>query len=97
MGSRTQLAVEHVSWLQHPGRYCYSDSPTTKVIALDAAGGAFQLGVSAIAGIGCARETDMQRYRTDSRLLRANPVVNDMSRTVVALSLGLPRPLCDGR
>lgn len=90
---QAELVTYEAAWLQSLGEPCGTEATMAKVLASEYAVAAADLGIQMFGGMGYAMETHMQRYWRDTRIYRIAPVNNEMARSLIAESCGLPRAL----
>ena len=88
---QAELVTYEAAWLQSEGEPCGTEATMAKVLASEYAVAAADLGIQMFGGMGYAMETHMQRYWRDTRIYRIAPVNNEMARSLIAESCGLPR------
>ena len=90
---QAELMTYEAAWLQTIGEPCGTEATMAKVLASEYAVAAADLGIQMFGGMGYAMETHMQRYWRDTRIYRIAPINNEMARSLIAESCGLPRAL----
>ena len=90
---QAELVTYEAAWLQTIGEPCGTEATMAKVLASEYAVAAADLGIQMFGGMGYAMETHMQRYWRDTRIYRIAPINNEMARSLIAESCGLPRAL----
>ena len=90
---QAELVTYEAAWLQSVGEPCGTEATMAKVLASEYAVAAADLGIQMLGGMGYAAETHMQRYWRDTRIYRIAPINNEMARSLIAESCGLPRSL----
>ena len=90
---QAELVTYEAAWLQSRGEPCGTEATMAKVLASEYAVAAADLGIQMFGGMGYAMETHMQRYWRDTRIYRIAPINNEMARSLIAESCGLPRSL----
>ena len=90
---QAELVTYEAAWLQSVGEPCGTEATMAKVLASEYAVAAADLGIQMFGGMGYAMETHMQRYWRDTRIYRIAPINNEMARSLIAESCGLPRAL----
>ena len=90
---QAELMTYEAAWLQTIGEPCGTEATMAKVLASEYAVAAADLGIQMFGGMGYALETHMQRYWRDTRIYRIAPINNEMARSLIAESCGLPRAL----
>lgn len=88
---QAELITYEAAWLQSIGEPCGTEATMAKVLASEYAVAAADLGIQMFGGMGYAMETHMQRYWRDTRIYRIAPINNEMARSLIAESCGLPR------
>lgn len=89
--AQAELVTFRAAWLSSTGQDFGIEADMAKVVASEHAVRAADLGLQVLGGMGYSLETDMQRYWRDARLFRIGPVTNEVTRSIIARRLGLPR------
>jgi acyl-CoA dehydrogenase len=89
--AQSELVTLHAAWLAATGRPFGIEADIAKVVTSEHAVAAADLGLQVLGGMGYSLETDMQRYWRDARLFRIGPVTNEVTRSMIARQLGMPR------
>jgi acyl-CoA dehydrogenase len=89
--AQSELVTLHAAWLASTGRKFGIEADIAKVVTSEHAVAAADLGLQVLGGMGYSLETDMQRYWRDARLFRIGPVTNEVTRSMIARQLGMPR------
>lgn len=87
-----ELVIREASWRYDHGLPCGEHANTAKFLAADAGHFAADRAMQTFGGFGYAREYDVERYWTESRLMKIAPISQEMISNYVAEHvLGLPR------
>jgi alkylation response protein AidB-like acyl-CoA dehydrogenase len=89
--AQSELVTYHAAWLAAEGRPFGLEADIAKVVTSEHAVAAADLGLQILGGMGYSLDTDMQRYWRDARLFRIGPVTNEVTRSLIARQLGMPR------
>jgi acyl-CoA dehydrogenase len=88
---QSELLTFDVAAREEAGLPCAIDALIAKVATSEYAVQAADLGIQMLGGMGLSTETHMQRYWRDLRQFRVAPINNEVARSSIAESLGLPR------
>jgi acyl-CoA dehydrogenase len=87
-----ELAIREASWRYDCGLACGEQANAAKFLAADAGHFAADRAMQTFGGFGYAREYDVERYWTESRLMKIAPISQEMILNYVCEHvLGLPR------
>lgn len=87
-----ELVIRDASWRYDRGLSCGEEANSAKFLAADAAHFAADRAMQTLGGFGYAREYDVERYWTESRLMKIAPISQELICSYVAEHvLGLPR------
>lgn len=87
-----ELAIREASWRYDCGLPCGEHANSAKFLAADAGHFAADRAMQTLGGFGYAREYDVERYWTESRLMKIAPISQEMVLNYVSEHvLGLPR------
>jgi acyl-CoA dehydrogenase len=85
------LLVEHAARSIDKGKPASQESAMAKLVASECVGRLVDRASRAMGAMGMAEEGSMQRYVRDARLQFFSPVNNELVRSIISQSLGLPR------
>ncbi len=87
-----ELVIREASWRYDHGLPCGEHANSAKFLAADAGHFAADRAMQTLGGFGYAREYDVERFFTESRLMKIAPISQEMISNYVAEHvLGLPR------
>ena len=87
-----ELVVREAAWRYDNGLPCGEHANTAKFLAADAGHFAADRAMQTFGGFGYAREYDIERFWTESRLMKIAPISQEMILNYIAEHvLGLPR------
>jgi acyl-CoA dehydrogenase len=87
-----ELAIREASWRYDHGLPCGEHANTAKFLAADAGHFAADRAMQTFGGFGYAKEYDVERYWSESRLMKIAPISQEMILNYVSEHvLGLPR------
>jgi alkylation response protein AidB-like acyl-CoA dehydrogenase len=85
------LLVEHAAAAIDAGLPASQESAMAKLVTAEAVHRLVDRSARAMGAMGIAAEGKMQRYMRDARLQLFSPVNNDLVKSIIAESLGMPR------
>lgn len=83
--------THRAGWLYSKGKPCHVEAGGAKLFASEVAERTTRNGMQVMGGHGFTMAHDMQRYWRDARLFAFAPLNNEMVRSMIGESLGLPR------
>ena len=87
-----ELAIREAAWRYDNGLPCGEHANTAKFLAADAGHFAADRAMQTLGGFGYAKEYDVERYWSESRLMKIAPISQEMILNYVSEHvLGLPR------
>lgn len=85
------LLVEHAARQLDAGMPASQESAMAKLVAAESVSRLVDRASRAMGAMGIAEESPMQRYLRDARLQLFSPVNNDLVRSIIGQSLGMPK------
>jgi acyl-CoA dehydrogenase len=87
-----EMVIREAAWRYDNGLPCGEHANSAKFLAADAGHFAADRAMQTLGGFGYAKEYDVERYWTESRLMKIAPISQEMILNYVSEHvLGLPR------